>query len=403
MALKKLGVVRTIYFLFCLSELFCIVLTQEGEPPSLAEHVEYQAPTGDNQPPIQSLDSAPAEIQEQPNVALHQSEPNEIDEAFKSLNDPSYANVNQDLNEPVVVNQAPDGVQQAVNVLYHQPDVADQAPRATDEPPNVVNQGFAAPNPNVANQHADAPKPHGVHNPNVVNQPPNQQVYNQHRPSTVDFDLGSVESVEVNNDFENLPGVQHEFRIEVAAGKKECIFQKLAENAQLHVSFQVLRGLDRNIEFMIQGPGNTVLEHVHWASDTSIQKTVPFDGLYRFCLNNELSKFSSKLVYFYMVAYIEEKWHQHSKNILDFFGEAEGIQESLGTVDERVKKMHLEQANSRRNVISDWYLIQENNSYIQIMSIVLCVVIVVASAFQVFFVRHLFNVRNVSSKLKPRA
>lgn len=27
-----------------------------------------------------------------------------------------------------------------------------------------------------------------------------------------------------------------------------------------------------------------------------------------------------------MVTYIEEKWHQHSKNILDFFGEAEGIQ-----------------------------------------------------------------------------
>lgn len=215
MALKKLGVLTTIYFLLNFSELFCIVSTQEGAPPSLAEHVEYQAPAGDNQPLIYAIDSVPTEIQEPPIIGL-QSEPNEIDEALKSLNEPSYA-VNQDPNGPVVVNQSPDAVNQDTNV--HPPNVADRAPSATNELPNVVHQSAGAPNPDV------------------VNQPP--RVDSQHRPSTVDFDFGTVDSVEVNNEFENLPGVQHEFRIEVAAGKSECIFQRLAENAQLHVSFQV--------------------------------------------------------------------------------------------------------------------------------------------------------------------
>lgn len=212
MALKKLGVLTTIYFLLNFSELFCIVLTQEGAPPSLAEHVEYQAPAGDNQPLIHAIDSVPTEIQEQPIIAL-QPEPNEIDEALKSLNEPSYV-VNQDPNGPVVVNESPDAVNQDTNV--HPPNVADWAPSATNELPNVVNEGAGAPNPDVVNQ------------PSRLD-----------RPMTVDFDFGTVDSVEVNNEFENLPGVQHEFRIEVAAGKSECIFQRLAENAQLHVSFQV--------------------------------------------------------------------------------------------------------------------------------------------------------------------
>lgn len=221
MALKKHSVLITIYFLLNLSELICLVLTQEGVPPSLAEHVEYQSSqiiNDDNQPPIHAIDSVPIEIQDPPIEAVYQSEPNEIDEGLKLLNQPSYA-VNQDSNGPVEVNQSPDRVNQDTNVINHPPNLADQVPSAPNEVPNLVNQG-----PRALNSEA-------------VNQPP--RIHSPHKPSTVGFDYGSVESVEPNNEFENLPGVQHEFRIEVLAGMSECIFQTLAENAQLHVSFQV--------------------------------------------------------------------------------------------------------------------------------------------------------------------
>ena len=40
-------------------------------------------------------------------------------------------------------------------------------------------------------------------------------------------------------DFDGLPGVQHEFKIEVPPGREECFYQNIKLGAQLHVSFQV--------------------------------------------------------------------------------------------------------------------------------------------------------------------
>jgi len=43
-------------------------------------------------------------------------------------------------------------------------------------------------------------------------------------------------------DFENIygmPGVEFESRFEISAGGTQCFFQKLREDAQLHVTFEV--------------------------------------------------------------------------------------------------------------------------------------------------------------------
>jgi len=38
-----------------------------------------------------------------------------------------------------------------------------------------------------------------------------------------------------------LPGVQFEYRFEVGAGSIQCFFQKLQQDSQLHVTFEVQR------------------------------------------------------------------------------------------------------------------------------------------------------------------
>ena len=40
-------------------------------------------------------------------------------------------------------------------------------------------------------------------------------------------------------DFDGLPGVTYEFKIEVLSGKEQCFFQRIAEGASLHVSYEV--------------------------------------------------------------------------------------------------------------------------------------------------------------------
>lgn len=42
-------------------------------------------------------------------------------------------------------------------------------------------------------------------------------------------------------DFDALPGTQHEFKIVVKAGKEECFVQKVAQGANLHIQFEVIR------------------------------------------------------------------------------------------------------------------------------------------------------------------
>ena len=41
------------------------------------------------------------------------------------------------------------------------------------------------------------------------------------------------------HDFDGLPGVQHEFKVNIAPGREECFFQMVKRSATLHLSFQV--------------------------------------------------------------------------------------------------------------------------------------------------------------------
>ena len=40
-------------------------------------------------------------------------------------------------------------------------------------------------------------------------------------------------------DFDGLPGVQHEFKVEIPPGREECFYQQIKKSAQLHISFEV--------------------------------------------------------------------------------------------------------------------------------------------------------------------
>jgi len=67
-----------------------------------------------------------------------------------------------------------------------------------------------------------------------------------------------------------------------------------------------------------------------------------------------------------------------------------------------IKKVLKMASVSQGHILLDWYTIQTNNINVQRWSIVLCIVIVATSVFQVYFVRRMFNVHGASTS-KPRA
>lgn len=62
-------------------------------------------------------------------------------------------------------------------------------------------------------------------------------------------------------DYDALPGTQHEFKVQVNAGKEECFAQKVALGAVFHVQYEVLRGGDRAIDVVVIDPDIKVTEH----------------------------------------------------------------------------------------------------------------------------------------------
>ncbi|KAL4221529.1 Golgi ribbon formation [Mactra antiquata] len=225
-------------------------------------------------------------------------------------------------------------------------------------------------------------------------------------------------------DFDGLPGAQHEFKIEVGAGKEECFFQKIPAGGKLHISFEVLRGGDTSLDFYIKGISGRVLQEARttprWItvidpdeypearpmSEQEIGGTyLPpiYKGPYAICLDNTMSRMASKLVFVYLVTYVEEEWEKYRNELEDVSLTVSNFSYIIQNVQQSITDAKIHQASSRMHIIKDWYLIIGNNQYVQTWSLCQCIVIIVCSAIQTVFVRRLFRSTNVTPSSKPRA
>ncbi|KAH3780095.1 transmembrane emp24 domain-containing protein 5-like isoform X3 [Dreissena polymorpha] len=205
-------------------------------------------------------------------------------------------------------------------------------------------------------------------------------------------------------DFDGLPGAQHEFKIEIGAGREECFYQPIVKGGKLHVSFEVLKGGDQLLDYYIRKPSlitpvQEARTRPRWIAEVDIEE----EGAYAICLDNTASRMASKLVYVYLVTYVEEEWSKYRQEIEDLQLTVTNFSETIKNVQQSITDSLVHQASSRMNVIRDWYLITGNNTYVQRMSIAMCLVIVISSCVQVYFVRRLFRYTNVTSTKKPRA
>ncbi|XP_069114716.1 transmembrane emp24 domain-containing protein 6-like isoform X1 [Argopecten irradians] len=205
-------------------------------------------------------------------------------------------------------------------------------------------------------------------------------------------------------DFDGLPGVQHEFKIEVPAGGEECFHQKVAEGANLHMSFEVLRsGSERLIDIVVKDPTSYIVEAHYAKSEVTIQHLVKIAGVYTICLDNQFSRMASKLVYVYLITFVPAEWTKYVQEIEDMNMAVSNFTHSISIVQKSLEEAKLHQASSRMNVVKDWYLILGNNSFIVKWSIAQICVVIFSSVFTVYFVRRLFKIPNVTPSQKPRA
>lgn len=204
-------------------------------------------------------------------------------------------------------------------------------------------------------------------------------------------------------DFDGLPGVNHQFKVEVAAGSRECFYQRMKVDAFLQIAFHVLRGADLNVDFTITKPDGTTLREFTWTSEGTANEKIEQEGVYAFCVDNTISRFSGKLVDFYMSTYVVAEWHAFGRSIEEFALSVKTVRESLEVVRNFLSQSRTMQAINKQHQATDWYNIRGNNVYVGRWSVFMCVVIVVTSCAQIYFVRRLFSTSHVTPTSKPRA
>lgn len=121
------------------------------------------------------------------------------------------------------------------------------------------------------------------------------------------------------------------------------------------------------------------------------------------CIDNSPSRFQSKLVSLYIASFKRDEWEKYVQELSDAEVTVANFTSSLKNVDHNIGSMLKSLDQSRRQHTHDWYIVESNQRYVQNWSIIQCTVIIISSVVQVFFVRKLFDSRDMNLKGKPRA
>ncbi|XP_070390320.1 transmembrane emp24 domain-containing protein 6 isoform X2 [Dermacentor albipictus] len=188
---------------------------------------------------------------------------------------------------------------------------------------------------------------------------------------------------------------------EVRLAKRRA--QYAAKQQRSSTESEVLRGGDGQAGFAVRHPnGNHVLPY-QWRPSAEYEETTSTGGYYELCIDNSMSHFAAKLVSLYFNSFKRDKWESYVQELESLGVTVANFTDTLQKVDGQVGEMLKYQDQNRRHLSRDWYIVDGNNRYVQYWSLAQCIVIMATSALQVYFVRKLFEVKNVTPTFKPRA
>ncbi|BET03328.1 emp24/gp25L/p24 family/GOLD [Nesidiocoris tenuis] len=190
-----------------------------------------------------------------------------------------------------------------------------------------------------------------------------------------------------------------DYKIHVDPGKEDCFFQYVNPSATFYVSFQVLRGGDGKAGFAVRHPnGNLVLPYA-WQASSEYQDERSLGGYYQVCVDNQFSRFASKVVNVYMTVIRYDQWDAYAKEIEALDLSVANFTSSIQTVERNINEILQQQNHFKGMETRHFNVIEANRSYVLNWSLAQIVAIVSATCLQVHFVRKLFDTKTS----RPRA
>ncbi|ETN63144.1 wd-repeat protein [Anopheles darlingi] len=184
-----------------------------------------------------------------------------------------------------------------------------------------------------------------------------------------------------------------DYKVHIDAGKEDCYFQYVRQGSTLYVSFHVIRGGDGMAGFAVRNPRGEIVHPYQWQTNSDYTDAAAMGGFYAVCIDNQFSRFASKLINLYITVIRYEEWEKFTKEIEDLNVNLNNFTSTISTVERNLNAMFQYQAHSRNNEARDYALIVDNNAYVWKWSVLQILVIIFTCSVQVYFVRKLFDIK----------
>ncbi|XP_055911278.1 transmembrane emp24 domain-containing protein B [Eupeodes corollae] len=198
--------------------------------------------------------------------------------------------------------------------------------------------------------------------------------------------------------YENLPAVAMDYKVHLDAGKEDCYHQYVQPGATFYVSFSVVRGGDGMAGFAVRNPAGVIVKPYQWLPTADYTDQTSPGGYYGVCIDNQFSRFASKLVNIYITVVKYDAWDKYAKEIEALQLNMQNFTQTIGLVERNINDMLSYQSFSKNREARDYALLLDNNQYVQTFSVSQILVILATCSVQVYFVKKLFDIKSGSSR-----
>jgi len=203
-------------------------------------------------------------------------------------------------------------------------------------------------------------------------------------------------------DFEKDAFIAHSLKINIKATTEECVYQKVRAGSQTNLGFEVLSGGERDISLFVMGKNHDVLTKFEGKQDGSWEHNFSEEDVVSICFENYESRFHDKLVFFYLSAFIhheldekqkvdDKKMEEEEKKKEDFDLANIDTNHVIDRVGDQLMNMTYSQNIAKMHMVTDYYIAESNNAYVQLRSLIQIAIIICTAGTQVFFVRRMFG------------
>jgi len=167
-----------------------------------------------------------------------------------------------------------------------------------------------------------------------------------------------------------------------------------------YVAAQVLKGGDGSIGLGVKQPNGDVVLPYSWSPVAEYNEEKAQEGYYAVCLDNIFMSSGSTLVKLYISRLHSENFETIKDILTDLQTTTGNATRVVQGVAREVQLMRKFQQISRGYVKIDYKLLLDNFNYVTRKSFLQVILIVACGAFQIFFVRKLFE--STSSNIRAK-